>query len=179
MVTGGLVAIVLTLFMEFTGTGRRRIELGLESAALPELDRFLLAVASRLRWSAASTERLRAAGEELLLCLVQADEIEAAGGGAGRDRGDGARRLRVVARNDQGSAELEFIAAAAEGNLEDRMVLLRDGGADGPNERELSLRLLRHYAASVQHRQYHDIDVVTVRVDAVRSQHAMGANREQ
>ena len=32
-------------------------------------------------------------------------------------------------------------------------------------EREISFRLLRHYASSVNHRKYYDIDVVTVRVD--------------
>ena len=31
-------------------------------------------------------------------------------------------------------------------------------------EREVSLRLLRHLASSVHHQQYHDTDIVTVRV---------------
>ena len=34
-----------------------------------------------------------------------------------------------------------------------------------PNEQDVSFRLLRHYASSVQHRKYHDIDIVTVRVE--------------
>ena len=34
----------------------------------------------------------------------------------------------------------------------------------GNFERDASLRLLRHYAASVTHRQYHDVEIVTVRV---------------
>ena len=33
-------------------------------------------------------------------------------------------------------------------------------------EREVSLRLLRHLASSVHHQQYHDTDIVTVRVKA-------------
>ena len=33
-------------------------------------------------------------------------------------------------------------------------------------EREVSLRLLRHIASSVRHQQFHDTDIVTVRVDA-------------
>ena len=39
------------------------------------------------------------------------------------------RRVRVVARNDQDTAEIEFIAATGtgEGILENRMVLLPDG----------------------------------------------------
>ncbi len=33
-------------------------------------------------------------------------------------------------------------------------------------EREVSLRLLRHIASSVRHQQFHDTDILTVRVDA-------------
>ena len=33
-------------------------------------------------------------------------------------------------------------------------------------EQEVSLRLLRHLASSVRHQQYHETDVVTVRVEA-------------
>ena len=39
--------------------------------------------------------------------------------------------------------------------------------AGGRMEREVSLRLLRHYASSVRHNHYHDTDVSTVRVEAV------------
>ena len=80
-----------------------------------------------------ATERLCSAGEEALLSLVHQEEDEA-------DR-EG-RHLLVVARNDHGTAELEFIAALGEDNLEDRMLILREQ-VDRPNERELSLRLLR------------------------------------
>ena len=31
-------------------------------------------------------------------------------------------------------------------------------------EREVSLRLLRHIASSVRHQQFHDTDIVTIRV---------------
>ena len=172
MVAGGVVAIALTLFMEFTSASRWRTELKLHAAGLPELDTFLLNVASRMRWDAAASERLRAAGEESLACLVQADGLHVEPARAPAEQGNHARRLRVVARSDQGTVELEFIAAAGEGNLEDRIVRLPDR-ADVPNERELSLRLLRHHASSVRHRQYHDIDVLTVRVGGERN--ALGA----
>ena len=45
------------------------------------------------------------------------------------------------------------------------MVLLTERGGGAPAEREISLRLLRHYASSVHHQQYHDTDIVTVRVE--------------
>ena len=41
-----------------------------------------------------------------------------------------------------------------------------EGGAGTPGEVELPLRLLRHYTSSVRRQQYHDTDVVAVRVDA-------------
>ena len=158
MTAGGLTAMVLTLFVEVTAARRRRLDVPLDGKVLPEIDTLLRDLAGRLGWNADSTERLCSAGEETLLSLVRQEEE--AGDVAGR-------RLRVAARNDHGTVELEFIAAVGETNLEDRMVLLTDE-ADTPNERELSLRLLRHYASSVRHQQYHDIDIVTVRVDGSR-----------
>ena len=158
MTAGGLTAMVLTLFVEVTAARRRRLDVPLDGKVLPKIDTLLRDLAGRLGWNADSTERLCSAGEETLLSLVRQEEEAADVAG---------RRLHVVARNDHGNAELEFIAAVGETNLEDRMVLLTDE-ADTPNERELSLRLLRHYASSVRHQQYHDIDIVTVRVDGSR-----------
>ena len=158
MTAGGLTAMVLTLFVELTAARRRRLDGPLDAKILPEIDTLLRDLAGRLGWNADSTERLCSAGEETLVSLVRQEEEAADVEG---------RRLRMVARNDHGTAELEFIAAVGETNLEDRMVLLTDQ-TDTPNERELSLRLLRHYASSVRHQQYHDIDIVTVRVDGSR-----------
>ena len=52
-------------------------------------------------------------------------------------------------------------------NLEDRVAYLSDQ-PEAPDEGEISFRLLRHYAASVRHRKYHGIDIVTVRVESSR-----------
>ena len=38
-----------------------------------------------------------------------------------------------------------------------------------PDENEVSFRLLRHYASSVQHQKYHGVDIITVSVDGPRS----------
>ena len=157
MTAGGLVAIVLTAFLELTGPRRRRIDVELNVAVLPKLEAFLRAFAAGLGWNAESTERLCSAGEETLLSLIRRED-EATGG---------KRCLHVTARSDHGAAELEFIAAIGEQNLEDLMVLL-DGQPETPGERELSLRLLRHFASSVRHQQYHDVDVVTIRVEGTR-----------
>ena len=109
-------------------------------------------------------DRLDAAGEETLLTLMRQDEA-----GEGRERaGEGRerRRLRLTARKEGGGALLEFIAAAGTDNIQDRITLLGTGPTEVPDERELSLRLLRHIASRVHHQQYHDTDIVTVHVDA-------------
>ena len=156
MTAGGLTAIVLTLFMELTGPRSRRIEATLGVEALPEVTGFLREFASRRGWGEDAVQRLCSAGEETLLSLAQPEESAAEGG---------KRRLLVIARGSRKTAELEFVAAPGEENLEDRMVLLTERGGGVPAEREISLRLLRHYASSVHHQQYHDTDIVTVRVE--------------
>ena len=156
MTMGGLAAVVLSLFMEVTGP-RRRLEMGLNIEAVPNIERFLRGFASRLGWNTESTERLCSAGEETLLTLLRSEDGEQAAEG---------RRLLVVARSDANAAELEFVSATGEQNLEDQLALLEEGAAGTPAEDELSLRLLRHFASSVRHQQYHDTAVVTVRVEA-------------
>ncbi|MCY4318141.1 MAG: purine/pyrimidine permease [Alphaproteobacteria bacterium] len=154
MTAGGLTAIALTLFMELTGPRSRRIETALNVEALHEITGFLREFASGQSWSTDAVQRLCSAGEETLLSLIRpADDAGAV------------RRLLVIARGSRGAAELEFIAAPGEENLEDRMVLLTERRGGAPAEREISLRLLRHYASSVYHQQYHDTDIVTVRVE--------------
>ena len=74
--------------------------------------------------------------------------------------------LTVIAGSEGDAAVLEFIASTDETNLEDRMALLSERAESGLMEQEVSLRLLRHYASSVRHSQYHDTDVITVRVES-------------
>ena len=155
MTTGGLVAIVLTLFMELTSPRRRRIEMELDHAAVPRVEAFLRECAGRLGWSEMAIERLCLAGEETLLSLGMSEKGEEAGP---------KRRLLLFANRDGNALELEFVAAIGDENIEDMMVVLGER-AEAPDERELSLRLLRHVASSVRHQQYHDTDIVTVRVE--------------
>ena len=154
MTSGGLAAILMTLFLELSRPRPHRLRTALNADAYPALDAFLTEFAAARGWSKAMTERLRAVGEETLLTLVRQD-------------GDGPERhLRISARNDGRAAELEFIAAAGESNIEDRMALLGDRVTGQGAEQEVSLRLLRHLASSVRHQQYHETDVVTVRVES-------------
>ena len=158
MTAGGLVAILMTLFMEFTTPRRGRIQVTFDVSALPKIREFLAAFASRSGWDGAMSHRLDAAAEETLLTLLQQDEAE--------DREPAPRRrLLVTAHKEAGGAVLEFIAAPGEANLQDRIALLGERAEEAPADRELSLRLLRHLASSVHHQQYHDTDIVTVHVD--------------
>ena len=152
---GGLVAIFLTLFLEATAP-RRRLVVALDLSALPRIREFLGAFAARNGWGGKMVDRLDAASEETLLTLIEQDK--------GREQ-DERRRLLLHAGRDAGGAVLEFIAAAGEENLQDRIGLLAERPDDALVERDVSLRLLRHIASSVRHQQFHDADIVTVRVD--------------
>ena len=101
-------------------------------------------------------DRLEAVGEECLLNLVPPEDDTA--------RVSRPRRLRLVADRDYVGAVLEFTAAPSDDNIQDQLVVLGDLGDDASIEHEASLRLPRHLASSVRHQQYHDIDIVTVRV---------------
>jgi len=153
---GGLTAVVMTLFIEVTAPRRHRVEAALDLDALPKIRDFLATFAARSSWGGKMVHRLDAASEETLLTLIGQDE--------GREKRE-RRRLLLQARKEAGGAVLEFIAGSGEQNLQDRMGLLADRPDDVLMEREVSLRLLRHIASSVRHQQFHDSDIVTVRVE--------------
>ncbi len=156
MTAGGLTAIALTLFTEATQARRHRLRTDLALSELPRIRQFLDDFTTRHRWGAPMSERLDAVAEETLLTLLDAD--------TGVD--DAGRALRVTASKQDGRAVLEFVAAARGENIEDRLAVLDELTADRPVERDVSLRLLQHYAASVLHQQYHELEIVTVHVNA-------------
>ena len=100
-------------------------------------------------------------GEETLSSLSSPEDD----GGGPAESGEGRRLVATIAPDGE-TAELEILAyspADDGGNIEDRMAYME--GLSLENEGEISLRLLRHYASSVNHRRYYGIDVITVRVD--------------
>ena len=157
MTSGAIVAIVLMLFVELTAPRRRRLDVPLDAEALPQMAEFLRGFASKARWDSASTDRLILVGEETLASLSEADGPEE----------HGPRRLVVTARAAGGGAELEFLCAADGENLEDRLSYMGEA-PEIPDSREISFRLLRHYASSVRHQKYHGVDIVTVNVEGSR-----------
>ena len=159
MTTGSVCVIVLTALMELTSLKRRRLNVEMSMSSLRKIDEFLREFAARSGWNEASVDVLRSAGEETLASLLAQDGEREAGSG---------KRLIVNARRADRVIELEFMATSEGDNLEDRLAYLAEQ-PEMQNERDVSFRLLRHYASSVQHRKYHDIDIVTVRVDELRS----------
>ena len=160
---GAVVVLLYVLVTVFFGWGkwkssRQNIDMELEVAVRPRLDAFLREFAGKMKWNDESMERLCSAAEEAFMSLVRQDEGVTE---------EGNRQLRVAIRRDGDAAEMEFMAAPQGTNLEEQMGLIRD--RDTPvSGRDLSLRLLRHYASSVSHRQYHAIDLLTVRVKGSR-----------
>ena len=152
---GAVVALGMTFVLEALGTRRSRLEVVLDMASLPDIDKFLAQLASRLGWNEASTTRLRSAGEETLATLlVQEDDAE-----------DSERpRLIVNARPQGAVVELEFIATTRHENIEDQLTFLTDEAAV-PSLDDLSLRLLRYHASAVRHQKFHGVDIVTVQVE--------------
>ena len=159
MNAGGFTAILMTLFLRLTAPRRSRIATGLASAELPRIQTFLRDFASRNGWGEKMADRLGAAAEEALLTLARGRDS-----GGGRD--DGRMRLLLAAHREKDAAVLEFVVAPGDENLQDQVAVLGDHAGEAEAGREVSLRLLRHLTSSVRHQQYHDTDIVTVRVDA-------------
>ena len=153
---GGLVAVLMTLFLEMTAPRRSRIEVDLDPAVVPKVRDFLGAFAQRRGWDAKMVHRLESAGERTLLTLTGPDE---------RGEKSPRRRLFLSAHEEAGGAVLEFVAAVGEENVQDRIVFRAERPED-LMDGEVSLRLLRHIVASVRHQQFHETDTVTVRVEA-------------
>ena len=153
MTAGGITVILLSGFLDLTARRPGRLRSTLAIEALPEIDAFLCKFAERMRYDEPMTDRLRAVAEEAVHSLLGDGE-------SGQER-----KLLLVARGDGRSADLEFIAVGADENLEEQLAVLSEGVTGWPNEAEIPLRLLRHYATSVRHQQYHDTDIVMCRVD--------------
>ena len=153
---GILVAVFLSSALELAGSRRRRMEGELDISSLPGINAFLSDLGSGMGWNDASTDRLRAAGEETLSSMLQLREDY---------EEDRPPRLILIARPGAGMVEMEFMAVVQEENIEDHISFMSEQ-AETPDVEEVSFRLLRHYASSVRHRKYHGIDIVTVQVEA-------------
>ncbi|MDE0117951.1 MAG: hypothetical protein OXT07_15215 [bacterium] len=154
MLVGALAAVLMTVFLDLSSPQRRsRLEVEFSMSALSQVDLFLQGLAAQIGWNEASTQRLRSAGEEALLSLVQSGQPP-----------EDEPRLIILARLEAARVELEFLAVVDMENLEDRLACLSEE-ADGAEQGEVSFRLLRHHASSVHHHKYHGLDIVAVNVN--------------
>lgn len=166
--TGGLAAVIMILYLELTSPRQMRFQSQLNVDALPDLTAFVNKFADRRGWNDAMKDRLGAVAEETLLTLAPLDLEGLLSDEEGADGNDD-RRLIVLASSDGQLADLEFIGARISdnrsgANIEDQVHQLQQYDTLPPTEHDLSLRLLRSYALSVRHQQYHDTDVISVRV---------------
>ena len=164
--TGGFAAIVMILYLELTNARRMSFRSRLHIDALPELNEFIAKFANRRGWSTAMKDRLSAVAEETLLTLAPFDPLDLEADDDDQDE----RQLVVLASSDGPVADLEFIGGGNETNIEDQVRQLQQFDTETVAEQEISLRLLRGYASSVRHQQYHDTDIIAVRVDPPEEQ---------
>ena len=156
MTAGAITAVLLTLFLNLASGRRRQLRVPLKEESLGEINAFLRQFAQRAKWNEASTERLASAGEEALSVLLQEHrDIESP------------LRLSLSLQDDDGAAEMELVTSLEGENVEDHLAYLSDL-PPVPDEREVSFRLLLHYASSISHQKYHGVDIITVRVAGER-----------
>ena len=154
LTSGVLLAILLTTLLLLTAPRARRLDTELAISVLSELREFLQELVTAWRWDSTMVTRFDAVGEAALLTLLRGEH----------DTDAPSRRLLVVGYREDNAAVLEFIAAGGDENIEDRIALLEESALEGSVERDVSLRLLRHLASDVRHRQYYDVDILTVRI---------------
>jgi NCS2 family nucleobase:cation symporter-2/xanthine permease XanP len=159
MTAGAIVAILIMLFIELTRPRRRYLQVTLENDSLPKIEQFLLTGASKSKWNDSSMERLTSAGEEMLAILLQE--------GDSSEEESAQRKLNINLGIEGDTAQLEYITSLEGENLEDHLAYLNEL-PPAPDEREVSFRLLWHYASSVQHQKYHGLDIITVTVAGSR-----------
>ena len=163
--TGGLAAVVMILYLEFTNPRRMRFQSQLHIDSLPQLNEFIARFADSRGWDSAMKDRLGAVAEETLLTLAPLD-LEGLLAETEDDEEDKEeRQLIVLASSDGPAADLEFIGGGDDENMEDRLRQLQQHDTETMVEQDVSLRLLRNYASSVRHQQFHDTDIITVRVE--------------
>ena len=188
MTSGGLVAILLTLFFEFTQKRPQRIEVDFSLSHLPEIRGFLKDFATSQKWGEKMQSRLDAVSEETLLSLLNTKALNPKESRSQntdpqntnspntdtqnasqkeRELKDSApqRRLLLTVKRDGHAAVLEFVAAMGDENLQDQVTYLSKQVSESSVENESSLRILNHLASSVRHQKYHNTDIVTIRVE--------------
>ena len=160
---GSLVLVALA--MAFNAMQhRRRIVTRLSVTSLGETRDFLADFANQRSWDAPTRERIEAVAEEAILVLTER---------VAADGSEDYRRLEISATAHHSTVALEFVSGSSDAaNLEDRIALLTGLEEDMSEieiERDVSLRMLRHYATEVRHQQYQEAEIITAEVSTAES----------
>ena len=164
MTAGGLTLVGLTVLGVAGSRRTYRFQSPLNEETGQRLHAFLEHVADRRDYGENAQMRLQAAAEELIVYLTQ-DSASS----------EKPSRVRVALQDEPKHVRLEVATAPQGGqNLETQLALINATAVEEAAgnawqethsiEKDLTLRLLRHYATTVTHRQYHDIELFTIRV---------------
>ncbi|MCY4357093.1 MAG: hypothetical protein OXD01_06175 [Gammaproteobacteria bacterium] len=155
MTAGGLCAIIMNVFLLVSAPRQHQIEVPLTIAKLPQIREFLESFVTENQFNTLVQSRLEIASEETLLTLINSNETEAE------------RKLQVTVYRDGSHAVLEFVASPGGENIQNLLSVIRDSSAVSSVGKNVSLRLLQHAATSINHQQYHNMDIVTLKVEGV------------
>jgi NCS2 family nucleobase:cation symporter-2/xanthine permease XanP len=153
--SGGLTAIILMGVVSLRARSRDRLVTPLGIGALAGIQDLVRGFAERLGWDRKAEDRLMLAAEESLLFLL-----------AGKTEDRKPAQLRIRLRHVGDAAEMEYVTAPADGNIEAAMAALQNAPEPADPAEEASLRLLRAMAKDVKHLQYHGTDCLILLVDS-------------
>ena len=158
---GGLAAIAMTIAARWHDPKPKRIETTVSLDALPIINAAIADLAKRRRWSHNMTTAVERVCEEVLMVLMASPQVDS------EAHEDPPRRFRVLLASDAtGGATAEFLAAPAGRNIEEDLAMLPSTSSSAEPEQQVSLRLLQHAAANVEHQHYPSLDVIKVRIKA-------------
>jgi len=155
LTAGSLVLVVAAAANSLVGR-RASLEVQLSARSVAEMKQFVTDFAQRRGCDARDIVRLEAATEEALAVISEH---------AAPNSPHGRRQVRLTVWMGRSGTELELVSAPSDGqNLEERIALLAEPEAETMEtdiERDAAVRLLRHYANEVRHRQYLEAEVLT------------------
>lgn len=155
MTAGGIVAIVLSLLVNIGKARAARIEVAARIASIPDVVALLRRVGKSASWDQSAISRLELAGEEAMLALIELPRENDA---------SGERKVRLAARANEQSIDLEFVCGGAGMNLEN--VARRIDWQSPPSAETAGLRILHHLAEQVRHEQFHGVDILAMSIDS-------------
>ena len=154
MTAGTLIAVLLTILFRIKRGRPARLTTELATGSVPIVHEFVERLGQRTGWDSAAIQRLQLAAEETMVIML--DRMSA----------DDKRQLRIEARRDDATIELDVIVAPRDINLEDALPHAIRGNA--PPEEVLPFRILSSIVDDFRHQQFHGIDFLTLRVSRVK-----------